>query len=108
MFQSPAPVADRPRASILCGLIGQGIAGSRSPHMHETEAKALGLTLVYRILDADRMGYGADDLPRLLPMLGAMGFDGINVTHPFKQAVIPLLDSLSDAARALGDRKSVV
>ncbi|OAN52541.1 MULTISPECIES: shikimate dehydrogenase [unclassified Sphingobium] len=102
MFQQPVRDAGRPRASILCGLIGSGIAGSRSPEMHETEARALGLTMVYRILDGEVMGYGAADLPRLLPMLGAMGFDGLNVTHPFKQDVIPLLDSLSDAAKALG------
>ncbi|MEC3948344.1 shikimate dehydrogenase [Sphingobium sp. HWE2-09] len=90
------------RAPILCGLIGSGIAGSRSPDMHEGEARALGIPMVYRILDGEVMGYDADGLPRLLDMLGAMGFDGINVTHPFKQAVMPLLDSLSDAAKALG------
>lgn len=101
---SDHPVRDtgRPRASILCGLIGSGIAGSRSPDMHEGEARALGLPMVYRILDGAVMDYDAADLPRLVPMLAAMGFDGINVTHPFKQDVIPLLDSLSDAARALG------
>jgi shikimate dehydrogenase len=102
MFQHPVRDTGRSRASILCGLIGSGIAGSRSPDMHETEARALGLTMVYRILDGEVMDYGAADLPRLLPILQAMGFDGLNVTHPFKQDVIPLMDSLSDAARALG------
>jgi shikimate dehydrogenase len=102
MIHQPVRDTGRPFASILCGLIGSGIAGSRSPEMHETEARALGLTMVYRILDGEMMDYAAQDLPRLLPMLQAMGFDGLNVTHPFKQAVMPLLDSLSDAARALG------
>ncbi|HUD93036.1 shikimate dehydrogenase [Sphingobium sp.] len=102
MFQHPVRNTGRSRASILCGLIGIGIAGSRSPDMHETEACALGLTMVYRILDGEVMDYAAADLPRLLPMLRTMGFDGLNVTHPFKQDVIPLMDSLSDAAKALG------
>jgi shikimate dehydrogenase len=31
-----------------------------------------------------------------------MGFDGLNVTHPCKQAIIPLLHELSEDARALG------
>ena len=44
------------RASILCGLIGSGIAGSRSPDMHEGEARALGIPMVYRILDGEVMG----------------------------------------------------
>jgi shikimate dehydrogenase len=37
-----------------------------------------------------------------------MGFDGVNVTHPFKQAVIPLLDELSEAASDLGAVNTVV
>ncbi|SEJ26281.1 shikimate dehydrogenase [Sphingobium sp. AP50] len=108
MIHQPVIDAGRPVASILCGLVGQGIAGSRSPEMHEREARALGLTMVYRILDAEVMGYDATALPRLLPMLRTMGFDGVNVTHPFKQAVIPLLDSLSDAAKALGAVNTVL
>jgi len=101
MSQSPAsPGASR--ASILAGLIGTGIGGSRSPAMHEGEARALGVPMVYRILDSETVGFGPDSLPAFLKMLPVMGFDGINVTHPFKQAVLPLMDSLSDAARKLG------
>lgn len=103
-----APAAVSPAATWLCGLLGSGIAGSRSPEMHEGEARALGLPLVYRILDGAVMGYGEGDLPRILAMLGHMGFAGINVTHPFKQAVVPLMDHLSDAARALGAVNTVV
>ncbi|SER19462.1 shikimate dehydrogenase [Sphingobium sp. YR768] len=108
MIHQPVIDTGRPVASILCGLVGQGIAGSRSPEMHEGEARALGLTMVYRILDAEVMDYDANALPQLLPMLRAMGFDGVNVTHPFKQAVIPLLDSLSDAAKALGAANTIL
>lgn len=102
MEQSSVRDTGSSRTSLLCGLIGSGIGGSRSPEMHETEARALGLPMVYRILDSDVLGYDAGGLGRLLDMLAGMGFDGINVTHPFKQAVVPLLDSLSEAARALG------
>jgi shikimate dehydrogenase len=37
-----------------------------------------------------------------------MGFDGLNITYPCKQAVIPLLDSLSDEAKAMGAVNTVV
>ncbi|MET0363311.1 MAG: shikimate dehydrogenase [Sphingobium sp.] len=102
MVEVPVHDTGSSRTSVLCGLIGSGIGGSRSPEMHETEARALGLPMVYRILDSEVVGYDADGLGRLLDMLAGMGFDGINVTHPFKQAVVPLLDSLSEAAEALG------
>lgn len=102
MIQNPVHNRGRPVTSILCGLIGSGIAGSRSPQMHETEARALDIPMVYRILDGEVMGFDADGLAPLLNMLAGMGFNGVNITHPFKQAVMPLLDSLSDAAQALG------
>jgi shikimate dehydrogenase len=37
-----------------------------------------------------------------------MGFAGLNITFPCKQAVIPLLDELSDEARAMGAVNTVV
>ncbi|MGH6747251.1 shikimate dehydrogenase [Novosphingobium sp.] len=116
MFQSPVlPAAARPSlrafapgTSKICGLIGSGIGGSRSPAMHETEARALGLPLAYRILDSEVIGFGADDLGPLLNTLVALGFDGTNVTHPFKQAVLPLMDELSEAAAKLGAVNTVL
>lgn len=108
MLQPPVAVSAPARASILCGLVGSGIGGSRSPEMHEREARALGLPLVYRILDSEAVGFGAEDLGQFLAMLASLGFDGVNVTHPFKQAVVPLLDELSDVAARLGAVNTVL
>ena len=36
------------------------------------------------------------------------GFTGLNVTHPYKQHVIPLLDELSDMARGVGAVNTIV
>jgi hypothetical protein len=44
-------------------------------------------------------GQGAEALPGLLAAARTMGFAGLNITYPCKQAVIPLLDDLSDEAR---------
>jgi shikimate dehydrogenase len=88
--------------SFLLGLIGGGIGGSLSPAMHEEEARQLGIGYVYRRVDLETLWRDAPTLPKLLAAAEWMGFDGLNITHPCKQAVIPLLDELSDDARALG------
>jgi shikimate dehydrogenase len=96
------------RQSFLLGLVGSGIAGSLTPAMQEREGRESGLALVYRRIDAQVADFGAADLPDLLRWAEGMGFDGVNVTHPFKQAVIPLLDELSEAASDLGAVNTVV
>ncbi|MFF0814444.1 shikimate dehydrogenase [Rhodococcus sp. NPDC003318] len=87
--------------SFLCGLIGSGITRSLTPTLHETEGREQGVGYVYRILDIDTLG-GVEALARIVGDAVEFGFDGLNVTHPCKQAVIPLLDELSPDARMLG------
>ena len=94
--------------SILIGLIGAGIQGSRSPRLHEREADALGLRCVYKLIDLERLGLSTDALPDLLKAAEWLGFAGLNVTHPCKQAVIGLLDELSPDADAIGAVNTVV
>ena len=84
------------------GLIGSGIAKSLSPALHEAEGDAQGLHYTYRIVDLDREPGGAEALEAVVARLQAAGYAGSNVTHPVKQSIIPLLDRLSDEARAMG------
>jgi len=93
---------------ILTGLIGTHIQASRSPEMHMREAKAQNLRLVYRLFDlADSEG-SFDQLRSTLDDVEQAGFSGVNITHPFKQRVIELLDELSDAAREIGAVNTVL
>jgi shikimate dehydrogenase len=92
----------------LCGLIGAGIQGSRAPALHEGEAAAQGLQLSYELIDLDVLGVGVDALADLLAGAERQGFRGCNITFPCKQAVIPLLDNLSDEALAIGAVNTVV
>lgn len=94
--------------SFLIGLIGAGIQASRSPSMHEREATEHGMRYWYRLIDLDVLRLGPDALPRLLDAAELMGFSGLNITHPLKQSVIPLLTELSDDAAALGAVNTVV
>jgi shikimate dehydrogenase len=95
-------------ASFVCGLIGAGIQASRTPAMHEREADEQGLRYVYKLIDLDQLGLGAEALPELLTAAKRMGFAGLNITYPCKQAIIPLLDELSEDARALNAVNTVV
>jgi shikimate dehydrogenase len=76
--------------------------------MHEREAKAIGVPLVYRAVDFDRLGYADARLDETLRLLQSIGCDGCNVTHPFKQRVLASLDRISPDAAALGAVNTVV
>lgn len=93
---------------LLCGLIGAGIQRSLTPAMQEGEAQAQGLRLHYQLIDLDKTAQGVEALPGLLQAARTMGFAGLNITYPCKQAVIALLDDLSDEARAMGAVNTVV
>lgn len=100
-------VAQTPRpGAVLIGLIGEGIGASLTPPMHEREGARHGRAYVYRTID---LAPGEDaDLAELLAAARRLGFTGLNITHPVKQAVIPLLDDLAPGARAVGAVNTVL
>ncbi|WP_349368937.1 shikimate dehydrogenase [Salinarimonas sp.] len=93
---------------LLVGLIGAGIGLSRTPAMHEGEARRLGLPLSYRLIDTDRLPRGEADLATLLRAAELMGFRGVNVTFPFKIAALAHVDALSEDARRVGALNTIV
>ena len=105
---SHEPGAPKAGRKLLIGLIGAGIQHSLSPALHEQEAREQGLRLHYQLIDVERSADGAGALPRLIDAARTMGFAGLNITYPCKQAVIPLLDALSDEAAAMGAVNTVV
>lgn len=92
----------------LVGLLGEGITTSLTPPMHRREAELLGIDYEYRTIDIAERGETVDDLPGILAGVAAEGYDAINVTHPFKQRIIPHLDELSEDAATLGAVNLVV
>ncbi len=93
---------------VLAGLIGRGIARSRTPEMHMAEAAAQSLRGVYRIIDVDTLPEDEQNLKAIVHAAEVTGFNGLNVTYPFKMEVIPLLDQLSPNAAAVGSVNTIV
>ena len=78
-----------------CGLLGRTLGHSFSREIHEKLGR-----YSYELIEVPPEGLDA--------FLTARDFDGFNVTIPYKQAVIPYLDGLSDRARAIGAVNTVV
>jgi shikimate dehydrogenase len=95
---------------LLLGLVGAGIQRSLTPALHEAEGRHHGLALHDQLIDLDHApgAWTPADLPGLVAALRTIGFAGFNVTFPCKQSIIPLLDGLSDEARAMGAVNTVV
>src|ERR1700679_2138140 len=86
--------------AFLIGLIGAGIQASRAPALHEAEGAAQGVRYLYKLIDLEAFELDAAALPELLTAAERMGFNGLNITHPCKQSVLPLLHELSADAHA--------
>jgi shikimate dehydrogenase len=93
---------------MLVGLIGAGIQRSLAPALQEEEARHHGIRMHYQLIDLDGAARRAELLPTLIEAARVMRFSGLNITYPCKQTVIPLLDGVSDEARAIGAVNTVV
>lgn len=99
-------VTARKAKRVLLGLIGFPIAHSATPATQEAAARAAGLEAHYHLIEV--AGAGREDLAVMLEGVRRLGFSGINVTFPYKEAVVPLLDALSDEAAAMGAVNTIV
>ncbi len=79
-------------------LIGNPVAHSRSPQMQNAALSHLGLSAVY---EAVQVPSEAALVAQVLALRGPE-YLGANVTLPYKQAVVPLLDQLEPAAALIG------
>lgn len=87
----------------LTALLGSPVAHSISPAMHNMAFEELGIDCHYEAIDVDISGLEAK--VRELVDKNVLGF---NLTMPNKQAMVPLCDELSDAARISGSVNTVL
>lgn len=84
----------------LLALIADPVVQARTPDLANTLLQSQGLESRYTLLP---LQVAADHLASVIAGLRGTGnFAGAVVSMPHKQAILPLLDSLSDEARAVG------
>ncbi|MBT2694118.1 shikimate dehydrogenase [Bacillus sp. ISL-55] len=81
----------------LFGVIGDPIAHSMSPAMHNDLFDFYGIDAVYLPFHVSK-----DNLPDAVKGLKAIGVSGFNVTIPHKTDIIPHLDKVDPLAMAIG------
>jgi len=87
----------------IVAVIGDPISHTLSPAMHNAAFEAVGLNWVYIACHVLPEHVGG-----AVAAVRALGWRGMNVTVPHKQAVMPFLDELSPAARAVGAVNTII
>jgi shikimate dehydrogenase len=85
------------------GVIGDPVAHSLSPVMHNAAFEALGIDVFYELWPTP-----ADEIDGRIALLREDDVLGANVTVPHKQAVMARMDEVSDTARQIGAVNTVV
>ena len=93
------------------GIIGKPIKHSLSPILHNYWFKKYNIDANYSIFDVEEK-----DLPNLIEKIKDKRINGINITLPYKQKIIPYLDKMVNDAEAtssvntvyLDDNKTVI
>jgi len=81
----------------LLGIIGDPVAHSLSPVMHNAALAELGVDYAYVPFPVQ-----AENLAAAVQGLAAVGVQGFSITIPHKQAILPLLATVTPEAQAVG------
>jgi shikimate dehydrogenase len=95
-------MTDVPRIP-LAGVIGHPVAHSRSPTLHGYWLKRYGLKGHYIPIDIAPI-----DLSELIRTLPRLGFVGLNVTIPHKEAILQIADIVTDRAALIGAANTLI
>ncbi len=89
------------RDTRVLGIIGNPIMHSFSPLIHNRGLSLLGLDAVYIPLHVDRV-------PDFFKLADSLSIQGVSVTIPHKQAVIPFLSDRDPTVQAVGACNTIV
>jgi shikimate dehydrogenase len=81
----------------LTGVIGYPVSKNLSAFMHNAGFKKLNLDYKYLLLEVK-----PDKLKDAILGIRAMNFKGFNITVPYKEKIIPLIDEITSSAQEIG------
>jgi len=87
----------------LAGVIGSPVAHSKSPQLHRHWLKTYGIAGHYIPMDV-----APENLETVLRTLPQMGFVGVNITIPHKEAVMEIADLITDRATLIGAANTLI
>lgn len=87
----------------LAGVIGYPIAHSKSPQLHGHWLRKYSIKGHYIPMDV-----APEDLESTIKMLPKIGFVGLNVTIPHKEAVMDIADLVTDRAKLIGAANTLI
>jgi 3-dehydroquinate dehydratase / shikimate dehydrogenase len=89
------------RRAAVYAVIGNPVMHSQSPHIHNPALRRLGMDAVY-------VPFHVDDLPAFLELARRLPIDGVSVTVPLKERILPLLQAVDERVTAIGACNTVV
>lgn len=87
----------------ITGILGHPLGHTLSPVMHNKAFETLGMDFIYLAFDVH-----PQDLVTAIKALPALGIKGVNITIPYKEKVIPLLDEIDSLAEKIGAVNTIV
>lgn len=91
--------------TVQLGLIGDNIAASQSPRLHELAGRLEGISVSYqRLIPRDR----GQDFDGVFQSARDGGFCGLNITYPYKERVVSLVTIPDPRVAALGACNTVL
>lgn len=98
---STEKIAELSGTTSIYGILGNPVAHSMSPLMHNAAFRRLGINALY-------LPFEIEDLEGALVGMKALGIKGASVTHPFKRRVLSLIDEIDGTARTIGAVNTLV
>jgi quinate/shikimate dehydrogenase (NAD+) len=90
---------------IRLGLIGDNIAASRAPELHRVAGRLCGIEVTYDLLTPKKLGLEFD---LVFNRTRDEGYRGLNITYPYKEAVVRRLEMYDRSVRLTGACNTVL
>jgi shikimate dehydrogenase len=93
-----------PSRTLRLGLIGGNIAATRSPALHIVAGLSVGLNVTYDLIVPEELRL---PFPEVIAHCARHGFDGVNVTYPYKEEAAALVKPGNPVVAAMGSANTI-